>query len=198
MYEWVSVIHGVLCREKAVELVRKHVKRENLFKHILAVEAIMSAMAKEVGANEGVWAMAGLLHDVDFDETYDDPSRHGLRSVEILEEEAGGEVPEEILCAIKAHNPEYTGVSPETKMECALLSADAVSGLIVATALVMPSKRLADVAPENVQNRFGEKDFARRCSRKNMKLCERAGVSLERFFEVSLHALQDVASELGL
>jgi len=185
-------------REKALEIVRVHVKRENLVKHILAVEAIMRGMAKEIGEDVELWGLAGLLHDVDFDETYETPARHGMRSIEILNAEASGEVPDEVLKAIKAHNPEYTGVQPTTKMEYALLAADAVSGLVIATALILPSKKLADVSAKDISRRFKEKDFARRCNRENMLYAEKAGIDMERFFEIATESLKQIASELGL
>jgi hypothetical protein len=188
----------MLSRERALQIVRAHVKRENLLKHIYAVEAIMRGMAAETGEDVELWGMAGLLHDVDFDETFTDPTRHGNRSVEILDAEAPGEVQAEVLKAIKAHNPEHTDVQPETKMEFALLAADAVSGLIIAMALIIPSKKLADVKPENVPRRYKEKDFARNCNRANMLLSEKAGLSIDRFFAVALKSLQSIATELGL
>lgn len=179
-------------------IVQKHVTRQNLFKHILAVEAIMRNIAKEIGEGEELWAMGGLLHDVDFDETYNDPARHASRSIEILEEEASGKVPDEILRAIKSHNHEHTGVKPQTRMEYALIAADAVSGLIVAAALIIPSKKLADVSADNVGKRFKEKDFARNCSRENMLYCEKVGLTKERFFEITLQSLQGISNKLGL
>ena len=188
----------MLTRDRALQIVRAYVKRENLVKHILAVEAIMRGMAAELGEDVEFWGMAGLLHDVDFDETYDNPAVHGTRSIEILQAEVPGEVPEDILKAIKAHNPEHTGVQPETKMEYALLAADAVSGLVIATALILPSKKLAEVEAKDIARRFKEKDFARRCNRENMLLAEKAGISMERFFEVATESLKGIASELGL
>ena len=185
-------------RTKALQIVRAHVKRENLVKHILAVEAIMRGMAVEMNEDVELWGTVGLLHDVDFDETFNDPARHGLRGVEILQSEVSGEVPEEVLKAIKAHNPEHTGVHPETKMEYALLAADAVSGLIIAMALIIPSKKLADVKPENVPRRYKEKDFARNCNRANMMLAEKAGLATERFFDIALKSLQCISNDLGL
>lgn len=179
-------------------IVQKHVTRKNLYKHILAVEAIMRAMAKEIGEDEDFWAITGLLHDVDFDETFNDPVKHATRSIEILEEEAKGEVPDKILRAIKSHNWEHTGVEPQTKMEYALIAADAISGLIVAAALIIPTKKLADVKPENIGKRFKEKDFARNCSRENMMFCEKVGIPKERFFEITLSALQNISEELGM
>jgi predicted hydrolase (HD superfamily) len=138
------------------------------------------------------------LHDADFDETFNDYSKHGIRSIEILNEEAPGEIPEDIIRAIRAHNPEATGVHPESKMEYALMAADAVSGLIVAMALILPSKKLADVKKESVGKRWKEKDFARNCNRENMLLCEKAGIPKERFFEIALESLQGISDEIGL
>lgn len=181
-----------------MEIVRKHVTRKNLFNHILAVEAIMRGMAIEIGEDGDYWAMTGLLHDADFDETFKDPANHGKRSIEILNEEAPGEIPEDILRAIRSHNPEHTGVQPESKMEYALMAADAVSGLIVAMALILPSKKLADVNPESVGKRWKEKDFARNCNRENMLLCEKTGITRERFFEIALESLQSISDEIGL
>jgi putative nucleotidyltransferase with HDIG domain len=188
----------MLTRQRALEIVKKHVTRKNLFNHILAVEAIMRAMAKEIGEDEDFWAMAGLLHDADFDETFKDPANHGKRSIEILNEEAPGEVPEEIIHAIKSHNYQYTGANPETKIDYALLAADAVSGLVVAAALITPTKKLADVKDESIGKRFKEKDFARNCNRENMLLCERVGIPKEKFFAIALHALQGISEEIGV
>lgn len=188
----------MMTRQRALEIVRKHVTRKNLFNHILAVESIMRGMARELGEDEDFWGITGLLHDADFDETYNDPARHGTRSIEILSEEAPDEVPEEIIRAIKAHNPEHTGVQPQSKMEYALLAADAVSGLIVAMALIIPTKKLADVKKESVGKRFKEKDFARNCNRENMLYCEKAGIPKERFFEIALESLQRISDDIGL
>ncbi len=185
-------------RENALGIVKEHVKRKNLFKHILAVEAIMRELAKELDEDVELWSRVGLLHDVDFDETYDDPERHGLRSVEILRDELGNDISEEILHAIKSHNPEHTGVEPGNKMEYALIASDAISGLIVAATLVLPSKKLNDLEVENIKNRFKEKDFARNCNRDNMTYCEKIGLDKDEFFEISLNALRNISDELGL
>lgn len=133
--------------------------RENLFKHIIAVETIMRAFAREVGRDEELWSLAGLLHDMDFEETGERMELHGVRSVEIMKEEAEGEVPQEVVRAIRAHNSEASGVNPSSDMDFALLAADAVSGLIVAAALGLPSKKLADLSVRNVARRFRERDF---------------------------------------
>ena len=192
---------GKMNREEAIALLNEKIKRENLLKHMLAVEAIMRAMAERLGEPaEKVekWAMVGLLHDVDFDEVADDMDKHGLRSVEILKEQFGDEIDEEMARAIKAHNYEHTGIKPQSKMDMALIAADAVSGLVVATALIIPSKQLKDVKAESVVKKFKQKDFARNCNREHMLYCERLGLSWPEFAELALRALQNISDELGL
>ncbi len=184
----------MMAREEAVVLVREHVKKENLLKHILAVEAIMRGLARHFGEDEELWGLLGLLHDVDFEKTMNDPKRHATMTCEILE----GKVSEEIIRAVKSHNFENTGMMPESKMEKALIAADAVSGLIVAAALIIPSKKLADVKPESIGRRFKERDFARNCNRENMLYCEQIGLDRNEFFEIALKSLQGIADELGL
>ena len=181
-------------RKDALTLVKDHVHRTNLLKHILAVEAIMRESAKYLNEDVERWGILGLLHDLDFDETYDTPKLHGTRSVELLT----GKIDEELLRAIKAHGYIYTGVKPESKMEKALIAADAVSGLIIACALVMPRKKISEVKPENVGKRLKEKDFARNCNREHMLFCEQIGLSWPKFAELALRALQGINRELDL
>ncbi|MEM1588697.1 MAG: HDIG domain-containing protein [Candidatus Bathyarchaeia archaeon] len=181
-------------RNAALELIKLNVKNENLIKHMLAVEAIMCELAKFLSENEETWSLTGLLHDIDFEKTFNNPNEHGFEAEKILK----GKVNEEILRAIKAHNYEYTNVKPESKMEKALIAADAISGLIIACALVMPSKKLKDVKIETLKKKFKDKDFARGSSRERILICEEIGVTKEKFFEIALKALQEISLMLGL
>jgi len=181
-------------REEAMNLVKENIHKENLFKHMLAVEAIMKETAEYLGEDKEKWRLTGLLHDIDFGKTENDPEHHALMAEEILK----GKVDEEIVRAIKSHNFGHTNVNPETNMENILIAADAISGLIIAAALIIPSKKLADVKVDSIKNKFKQKDFARRCSRENILFCEKAGISKEKFFEISLKALQNISDELGL
>ncbi|MCD6402835.1 MAG: HDIG domain-containing protein [Candidatus Aenigmarchaeota archaeon] len=181
-------------REEALELVKQNIKNQNLFKHVLAVEAIMKELAKRFGEDEELWGLVGLLHDLDYEKTMDEPMKHGLLTAEMLK----GKVPEEVLNAIRSHNHEYTGFKPQTRMDKALIAADAISGLIVACALVMPDKKLSSVKVKTVKKKFKQKDFARRVNRENIRMCEEIGLSLEEFFELALKALQRISDELDL
>jgi putative nucleotidyltransferase with HDIG domain len=183
----------MLSREEALQLIKGHVQKENLLKHMLAVEAIMGGCAEFLGEDKNKWALVGLLHDIDFDKI-EHPKEHGIIAFDILK----GKVDEEILTAIKSHNFENTGVMPKSKMEYCLIAADAISGLIIATAFMMPSKKLAEVKVDSIRKKYKQKDFARNCSRENMLYCEKAGIPIEKFFEISLAALQKIASDLGL
>ncbi len=161
---------------------------------MLAVEAIMCGLAKHFGENVEKWSLVGLLHDIDYEKTEANPEKHSLLAEEILK----GLVPEEIIRAIKAHNFRYTGVLSETRMEKALIASDAISGLLVACALVMPSKKLADVKVESVAKKFKDKDFARGAERERILMCEEIGIPRETFFAIALNSLKEVASEIGL
>lgn len=181
-------------RQEALELIKQNIKKENLIKHMLAVEAIMRGVAKHFGEDEEFWGLVGLLHDIDFDVTYDRLEKHTLVAEEILK----GKVDDKIIHTIKTHNFENTGVMPESRIENALIAADSISGLIVACALVMPSKKLADVRVKTIKNKFKQKDFAKNCSRERILFCKKVGLTKEEFFEISLKALQDINEELGL
>jgi len=184
----------MISREEAMELIKSNVTKQNLIKHMLAVEAIMKGMAEFLGEDKEKWALVGLLHDVDFDKTFDDPKKHSLIAVDILE----GKVDEGIIRAVKSHNFENTGVLPETSMEFSLIAADAISGLVIACALVVPTKKLADVKAESVVRRYKEKDFARNCNRDRIYVCEKVGIDRVKFAEIALKSLQTISEELGL
>jgi len=184
----------MLERDEALKLVREKVDDERYVKHMLAVEAIMRGLAKRMGEDEDLWGLTGLLHDLDYVETEGDMSRHGKVTVEII----GNMVPEEVSHAILAHNEEGTGVTPKTKLDKALIAADAISGLIIATALVMPNKRLSEVKVKSVRKKFKSKDFARGVSRERIIVCEELGLELSEFIEIALESMKEIAGELGL
>jgi len=160
---------------------------------MIAVEAIMVELAEFFKEDKQTWALAGLLHDIDFEQTKNSPEKHGLISCEIIR----GKVPDEVIEIIKSHN-EKTGFKAETKAQKAILAADAVSGLMIAAALVAPSKKLKDVEIASLKRRMKEKDFARAVNRQDILICEQIGIPLEQFLGLALVALQKVSDQLGL
>ncbi len=181
-----------MTRDQALALVEAHIRTKNLVKHMLAVEAGMRALAPRFGADPEKWALAGLLHDLDYEETKDDPHRHGEVTVRKLRE-AGLQDPE-VLNAILAHAGRK---EPETPIEIALTAVDPLTGLVVAAALVHPD-RISGLTPQNVLNRYREKGFARSASREGIALGTRLGLTLEEFVAAVLQAMQGIRAELGL
>ncbi len=184
----------MLDRDQGLELLKKYLKNENLLKHSLAVEAILKKMANKLSEDDELWGLTGLLHDLDYDYTKGDPEKHATISADILE----GIVPKDIVKAIKSHNYQHTAQVPETLLDKSLIAADAVSGLIIATALVMPTKKLSDVELKSLINKFKDNSFARGCNRKKIELCEDVGLDIHDFLGLSLDALKSIADELGL
>jgi putative nucleotidyltransferase with HDIG domain len=182
-------------RQQAIELLHNHMEAGNLLKHCLATEAVMRALAERLDEPVDLWGITGLLHDLDYEETADQPSQHGLRTAAILVE---SDLPPEVITAIKAHNAETLGLERRSKLDFALTCAESITGIVVATALVYPDKRLASVKPKSILKRMKQKDFARRVNREQIKLCEEVGVPLADFANLSLQAMQGISEELGL
>lgn len=184
----------MLTREEALKLVEKNITRRNIIYHMLAVEAIMRSVARYFEEDEDCWGLTGLLHDIDYEKTESTFEKHGILAEDILR----GLVSAELIRAIKTHNFLHTHVMPETRMEKALIACDAISGLLVACALVMPSKKLEDVNVETVAKKFKDKDFARGADRERIRVCEEIGIPREKFFEIALNALKSIATQIGL
>jgi putative nucleotidyltransferase with HDIG domain len=184
-----------ITREEALKLVNKNIPKRNFVYHMLAVEAIMKELAKHFGEDEQIWGLVGLLHDIDYAKTEGTPEKHALFAEEILR---NIDLPAKLIRAIKAHNFDYTHIKPETKMEKALIASDAISGLLIACALVMPSKKLTDVTIKSVKKKFKAKDFARGVDRDRILFCEEIGISREKFFEIALNGLNNISAEIGL
>ena len=181
-------------RNQAIEELKFRIKNPNMIKHSLAVEAVMMGLAKYFNEDIEKWQLAGLMHDVDYEKTADDPSKHSILGAEILENLGFDSA---IVYAVKAHNS-YHGIERKRKMDKALYSADPVSGLITAAALILPSKKLSDVSLESLLKRMNEKSFAKGADRGRIRECSEMGLSVEQFLEIALEAMKSEAVELGL
>ena len=189
-------------REAAWDLVQKSVQAGGLRRHMLAVEAVMRQYAAELDGDPELWGLAGLLHDWDW-EIHPTLESHPRDGAPILREQG---CPEEVVQAILSHNEEGTGVARSRPMDFALLACDEVTGLVLAAALVRPSKDVRDVELKSIQKRWKEKAFAAGVDRPHV---ERAtaefsaacfGGALELWTHVGnvLRAMQGVAAALEL
>jgi putative nucleotidyltransferase with HDIG domain len=181
-----------MTREEALDLVKSKVKNKNLVKHMLATEACMDALANQFGEDAELWSRTGLLHDLDYDQTAKDPDKHGMLAADMLEEMGADD---KMVYAVRAHAGH---VEAKSMMDKALFAIDPLTGLIVAAALMHPTKKLENVDTQFVLNRFKEKRFAAGANRENIETCESLGLSLEDFISISLKAMTDIAHDLGL
>ena len=181
--------------EQALLMLNDRVKTPNLIKHCLACEAAMKELAEYFKEDEEKWGLAGLLHDIDYEETKDKPEQHSLIGSEFLQSQG---IDKEIVEAVKTHN-EIHGFAPQSKMAKALFCVDPLTGLIVAATLVLPSKQIKDVTTDNVLNRFKEKGFAKGANREIIKQCEfLLEISLKEFVDLVLQGMQKIDKKLGL
>jgi putative nucleotidyltransferase with HDIG domain len=181
-------------RESAWSLLCEYTHSESLRKHMMAVEACMRAYARKGGEDENKWGITGLLHDFDY-EKYPTPQEHPFVGNKILEERG---YPEEIRRAILSH-ADYSGVKRETAMEKTLFACDELAGFITATALVKPSKSLAEVDAKSIRKKMKDKAFARSVSRDDIvNGAADLGVDLDAHIAFCIEAMKGIASELGL
>lgn len=182
-------------RDQALEIVKKYVKNPNLIKHMLAVEAAMAAYAQKFGEDEQTWRVAGLLHDFDW-EIHPTLEKHPQEGAKILREHGANE---DLITTILSHAP-HTGVPRIKPIEKALFACDEITGLIVATTLVQPSKKLQDVKVESIKKKFMSKGFAAGVNRAEVEQgAQELGVDLwTEHVPLVLKAMQGIASELGL
>ena len=179
-------------RDEAVALLEERVSNKNLRKHCLACEAIMRRLAGRFDGDADEWALAGLLHDIDYDEVGQDPERHALVGAEILAEKG---LSEEVLTAVKGHNDK---APRESAMARALYACDPASGFIVACALIHKEKKLAPINVPFMKKRFKEKRFAANASREGMASCSELGMELDDFLGECLEAMKTISGPLGL
>lgn len=181
-------------RTEALTLIQQMVKNKNLIKHMLATEAIMQKVATFLKEDVKVWGLAGLVHDLDYDKTLKTPEQHAILGAQMLKE-AGADP--KIIQAVLAHGPSFSQ-ERETPLDIALFAADPLSGFIVAAALIHPQKKLAALDTVFILKRFREKWFAKGANRDQIRACEKLGLTLEKFIELGLKAMQEISVELGL
>jgi predicted hydrolase (HD superfamily) len=180
----------------------------NIFKHSLALAACMAGIYEYLKTNNQLsasepslddWTLAGLVHDIDYSGEW--KAEHPQNTKAVLEK-YGLTISPVVDQIVKSHAPSLTGVQPQSKAEWAIFCADSLTGLITAVAFVYPSKKLAEVKVSSVVKRFlKEPRFAAGTRRDEVALCARPdglNMSLEKFIEVCLVAMQGIAGELDL
>jgi len=181
-------------RDEAQRILDEWVSNKNLKKHAYAVEAAMRAYASRLGGDTEKWGVVGLLHDFDY-EKYSDLESHPFKGVEYLKDKGYADG---LIEGILAH-ADHAGVNRDTDLKKAIYAVDELTGLIVAVALMRPSKKIADVTVESVMKKWKEKSFAAGVDRKMIETgAAELGVPLEEHVGIVLKAMQGIAEKLGL
>lgn len=185
----------MISRNEAESLLKKYVQNDKMLYHCYSSEAVMRALANHLGHDIEKWGLAGLLHDIDTEIIDANPKKHGLVAEELLSKE---DIEEDVIDAIKMHNKEATGLERNTEFQHALAAGETITGLIYATALVYPDKKIKDVKTKSITKRMKQNAFAASVSRENIKECEKIGIPLNEFAEIALNAMKKIADKIGL
>jgi len=193
--------------QQAKKLLDEYIKEPVTKMHCIESEAIMRALARHFKEDEEVWGVIGLLHDIDWELTKTNTKLHCIKCAEILRANGGTDF---LIKTIQSHGygqgfgdkyygpPEFKGKERQGKVQHALAAAETLTGLIIATALVQPDKKLASVKLKSLKKKFKTKSFAANCNREIMLECEKIGLPRDEFLQIGLTALQGIHEEFGL
>lgn len=181
-------------REEALELFRKYNKSDSLYKHALAVEAVMRYMARKHGEDEEMWGVIGLIHDLDYEMF---PEQHCMMTERIMREEGW---PEEYIRAVISHGYGIcSDTEPQTLLEKTLFAIDELTGLVTTSALVRPSHSVLDMEARSVRKKWTDKRFAAGVDRAVIeKGAGILGVDLNDLITDTIMGMREVADEIGL
>ena len=167
--------------------------------HLIATGAAMEALAPRFGGDPATWKVAGMLHDLDWDNLGKDWEKHcGSTLEEMLKTIAA---PEELLGDIRAHYQSLYGEKYplNSSLRKALYCVDELTGFIIAVTYVRPSKKIGDVEVSSVTKKLKDKGFAAQVDREQIKQCETLlGIPLQEMVGIVLEAMKKVAQDLGL
>jgi predicted hydrolase (HD superfamily) len=181
-------------RAEALQLLQVYNGSESLRKHAYAVEGVMRYVARKRGEDEEKWGIIGLIHDLDYEQF---PDQHCRKTRELLQDKGW---PEEYIRAAVSHGWGIcSDVEPQTDLEKTLYAVDELTGLVVTTALIRPSKSVLDVQVKSVKNKWKDKRFAAGVDRTIIeKGAAMLGVGLEELIEDTIKGMQEVADAIGL
>jgi len=187
--------------QQAKELVDKYISDPVTKLHLRETEVFMRSLAKRLNQDEEAWGIIGLLHDIDWGLTKDNPNDHCVKSQEILRNAGGSDF---LIETVSSHvyglegKSYFSGKERLTDLQHCLAAAETLTGLITSSALVQPDKKLQSVSFDSLKKKFKNKSFAAKCNRDIILECEKAGISLDEFLQIGLSSLRGIADEIGL
>jgi putative nucleotidyltransferase with HDIG domain len=181
-------------RDAAWDLVCEWIASDSLRKHLLGVEAAMRAYARKWGEDEELYAVTGLVHDLDYERYPDLETGHPRYALKELEER---DYPREVIDAVAGH-ADFMGVPRETRLAKTLYAVDELSGFIAACALVRPTG-IEGMKPKSVKKKLKQPSFAAAVDRDEVQRgIEELGVDPDEHMTLVIAAMAEHADELGL
>jgi putative nucleotidyltransferase with HDIG domain len=178
-----------MTRDEAFEELRLRISSKEILLHSIATEAVMKEFARYYNADIEIWGLAGLLHDIDYERTMNNPALHGIVGAGILE---NLDIDGAIVYSVKAHN-NSNGIERKRKMDKVLFLADDICDLIIKCALNLPGKKISDVLPGDILNKLNEineDEHIRECKNKHY---DELGLTVEKFVKISLNAMKEIS-----
>lgn len=184
--------------DQAKELVNEYIKDPINKLHLRESEVIMRALAKRFQEDEDEWGIIGYLHDIDWELTKDDTDQHCVKAIEILRNAGATDYLVETIISHCYGFGKYKDKKRSSRIQYALAAAESLTGLIIASALVQPDKKLKSVKLKSLKKKFKNKGFAANCNREIILESEKLELTLDEFLEIGLKALQEISEELNL
>jgi len=187
--------------KQAEIILEKYINDKSAKLHSIESQAIMEGVAEYLKEDKEKWGIIGLLHDIDWDLTKNDATEHCIKSAEILRSEGASNF---LIETIISHgygcvkNPKFKDKLRITSLEHLLTASETLTGLIIASAIMQPDKKLSSVKLSSLKKKFKSKGFAANCNREIIKECEFGGIKLDDFLEIGLKSLQKISDKLGL
>lgn len=180
-----------MTRDEALEELKIRLSDKYMLQHSIVSEAIMREFAQYYNDDVDTWGMAGLLHDIDYERTVNNPSLHGAIGADILE---NLDVDETIIYCVRAHN-DSLGIPRNRKIDKVLVLADAISGLIIKSASTLPNKKISDISAESVLKLLSEQELVGAAGWDKIKYLDELNLTLDRFVDISVKAMGEISSE---
>ncbi|KYK20493.1 hypothetical protein AYK21_06180 [Thermoplasmatales archaeon SG8-52-2] len=182
----------MITREEALLLLKKYLKNKDNINYSLTLEAVARDFAKRLERDEEIWGLTGLLYNLDYEYTINEPEKRGILSAMILEDL----LPPKAVNAIKANNYMHTDYIPTTSLDKILIAIDAAVGLIFAIAKSTPSKKITDLDLKTIIEKFNDSSFANKYNRHKIRLCRDVGIEIEMFLNITLNRLMQISDGL--
>jgi len=183
----------MLTREQAFVLIKKYIKDEDNIRYALSVEAVLKKMAELLEKDAELWALTGLLFNLDYEYSSGNPEERGMLAAKLLNDL----LPENGINAIKANNYMHTDYIPTTSLDKSLIATVAGVGVLFTIARSIPSKKIDDIDLALVVVKFSDSSFATRYNRNRILLCEDIGMQLEFFLNLCLETIKEISKELN-